>query len=157
MGRWIGTETPSRFDAHTPYTVFEREHRSLREGLARLRALLGPDRREVDELGRQIETVREQLSAQFAFEERMGHMHYLLALRPSFEPRLEHLRAEHREMLAILDRTSAHLRGGPPGPDEVRTTVLSLLERFARHELDERQLLRSALRQTDPPRSSRRP
>jgi hypothetical protein len=140
-----------RFDAHTPYTVLERQHLSLREGLARLRSMLGPERRETDELGRQIRTVRDQLSTQFAFEERMGHMPFLLAVRPSFETRLTRLRAEHREILATLDRAGASLRGAPPTPEDVRTTVLSLLERFARHELDERQLLRSALRQVDPP------
>lgn len=148
MQRWPGAPDAVRFDARTPFAERERQHRSLREGLDRLRAMLGPDRGSGDELGQQIRSVRDQLCAQFAFEERMGHMHYLLAVRPSLETQLTRLRAEHREILSTLDRAHQRLDRAPSA-DEVRATVLSLLERFARHELDERQLLRSALRQAD--------
>ena len=143
---WTRGGSSSPFDAHTPYAELEREHRSLRDGLASLRsALSGAGRRTPVELGNQVESVREKLSAQFSFEERMGLMHYLLTMRPTVQPQIERLRAEHRDILTTLDRTAATLRGGRAGYD-VCATILALLDRFERHELDERQLLRSALR-----------
>ena len=139
----------SVFDSRTPYPILEREHHSLRESLAGLRAAVsGSDPCPDGDLRIQIAVLRDKLSARFAFEERMGHMHYLSAVWPSVEARLAQLRAEHRDMLAILDSTSAGLRRGISSPD-IGATVLSVLERFDRHELEERQLLRSAFLHPD--------
>jgi hypothetical protein len=141
----------ARAGSHTPYAVRERDHRLLHEGLAGLRAwFTQPGASDAASLRAHIEAVRTQLRAQFAFEELIGHMHYLHAVRPSVAPAIERLRREHGIFLATLDWVAAQLRTGRPGPD-VSATVLSLLERFVDHELDDRQLVRAALLRPDLP------
>jgi hypothetical protein len=141
----------ARAGSHTPYAVLERNHRQLHEGLAGLRAgLTRTGTNDRADLRAHIEAVRQQLSAQFAFEELIGHMHYLRAVRPSAAAAIERLRSEHGMFLATLDRVAAQLRTAQPSPD-VSATVLSLLERLVDHELDDRQLVRAALLRPDPP------
>ncbi len=132
-----------KFDVHTPYEVFEREHRVLGEGIAGLRsALLSDGPGSSARLVEHLVTVREQLAAHFAFEEDCGFMHYLRFARPA--PKFDRLQSDHREILAVLARVMAELNNGLSGAD-VRATITSVLEHLANHELDERQLLRSAL------------
>jgi len=133
------------FDARTPYEVFEREHRILREGVAGLRSALrseppGSSARLVES----VDTVRGQLALHFAFEEDSGFMHYLRFARPALVPGIERLQSAHREILAVLTRVSTELNNGLSGID-VRATIAAVLEHLANHELDERELLRSAL------------
>lgn len=135
-----------KFDAHTPYEVFECEHRVLREEIVGLRsALLEDHPGSSARLVERLVTVRAQLAAHFAFEENGGFMHYLRFARPALAPKVDRLQSEHREFLAVLTRVSAELNNGFSGAD-VRATITSVLEHLANHELDERQLLRSALR-----------
>ena len=133
------------FDAHTPYEVFDREHRVLREGVAGLRRVLLSDHPGTSaRLVEHIDTVRAQLAVHFAFEEDGGFMHYLRVARPALAPWIDRLEGEHREILAVLTRVSAGLNNGLSCAD-VRSTVTSVLEHLANHEFDEHELLRSAL------------
>ena len=133
------------FDAHTPYEVFDREHRVLREGVAGLRrALLSDHPGTSVRVVEHLDTVRAQLAVHFAFEEDGGFMHYLRVARPALAPVIDRLQSEHREILAVLTRVSAGLNNGLSWAD-VRATLTSVLEHLANHELDERKLLRSAL------------
>lgn len=132
-------------DAQTPYAVFEREHQVLRDSVAGLRsALLSDHPGSTVRLVEHLATVRAQLAVHFAFEEDSGFMHYLRFARPALAPGIDRLQNEHREILAVLTRVSAELNNGVSGAD-VRATITSVLEHLANHELDERQLLGSAL------------
>jgi hemerythrin len=132
------------FDAHTPYEVFDREHRVLREGVMGLRSALLSDHPGSTRLVEHLDTVRAQLAVHFAFEEDDGFMHYLRIARPVLAPGIDRLQSEHKEILAVLTSVSAGLSNGLSCAD-VRATVTSVLEHLANHELDERELLRAAL------------
>jgi hemerythrin HHE cation binding domain-containing protein len=135
-----------RLDARTPFAELESQHAYLRGCLADLRAMvLGIDPRTDDEVRLKIESARGSLALHFTFEENVGSMHYLLAAWPGLEPELAHLRAEHVDFLATLDRAAAALRDGAAQTD-VANPVLLVLDRLIDHELDERQLLRLTLR-----------
>lgn len=134
------------FDAHTPFEVFDREHLALREGIAGLRSTLLSDHASSSaRLVECIDVVRAQLGVHFAFEEDGGFKHYLLVVRPALTPTINRLLSEHTEILAVLTKVSAGLNNGLSCAD-ARTTVTSVLEQLADHELDEHQLLLSAFR-----------
>ena len=133
-------------NAHTTYKVFDHEHRVLREGVENLRRGLVANQ-PVSESGliEHVDAVRAQLAVHFAFEEEFGFMHYLGVLQPAVNSTLDRLHGVHREILETLARVLAGLQSGLPCA-AVRPTLLSMLETLAHHELDERQLLRGALR-----------
>lgn len=133
-------------DANTPYEVFDREHRDLRDGIAALRrALLSDHASSSAWLIECIDTVRAQLGVHFAFEQDGGFKHYLWAAHSPLAPEIDRLQREHTEILAVLTKISAGLNNGLSCAD-VRNTVTSVLEQLANHELDEHQLLLSAFR-----------
>jgi len=140
----------ARLNARTPFAELESQHAHLRGCLADLRAVVtGIESRPDDEVRLKIESARGSLALHFTFEENVGSMQYLLAAWPGLEPELAHLRAEHRDFLATLDRAAATLRNGAAQTD-VASTVLRVLDRLVDHELDEHQLLRLALLFGDP-------
>jgi len=133
------------FDAYTPYEVFDREHRVLRKAVAGLRsALLSDEPGNGTRLVGHLVTVRAQLAVHFAFEEDYGFIHYLRVVRPALVPGVDRLESEHQAILAVLTRVSAGLNNGLSCAD-VRASVTAVREQLANHELDEQQLLRSAL------------
>lgn len=133
------------FDARTPYAVLDREHQALRHGLAQLRTALRPDQStSAPALRQQIVMVRRSLAAHFAFEEEFGSLHYLVATRPSLQPRLEQLHRDHRDILVEMDMLLAGLERGV-SLTEVGATLSVLLDRLADHVLGQHLLVRRAL------------
>ena len=133
-------------NAHTTYEVFNHEHQILRTGVENLRRAVAQNAPGSEsELLEHVATVRARLAVHFGFEEEFGFKHYLGAIQPSVTPAVDRLHAAHREILTTLERVLTSLQNGLPRA-AVRPTLFSMLERLAHHELDEHQLLRSALR-----------
>jgi hypothetical protein len=86
---------------YTPYVVFEREHRVLREAVEKLRRALAENQPgSENDLIEHGEAVRAQLAAHFAFEEDFGFMHHLGVI-PGLAPTLDRLRAVHSRWPAV--------------------------------------------------------
>jgi hypothetical protein len=134
------------FNVHTPYAELDRQHEILRARLAALQQAASAEATvDEKELLQQVQAVRSSLALHFSFEENVGTLSFLSRAHPALQPEIERLRTEHAGFLTILDRVAVELWSGKNAPN-VGGALLSVLDRLVEHELDERQLCRTALR-----------
>jgi len=125
--------SPSRETAE----AIHREHESLRQLLARIRAT-----QDLGTLIPQLEHLRQELEEHFATEERPDGLHRVISTRePRYVKRLEEILEEHRSFLADLDRILGAARESLQGLSGVFHDVENLVLRLHAHEARETQLL----------------
>lgn len=128
-------------------TVVDAEHANLIASVRRLRdacailAAAGASTPSADaDLGLLVAAFLADLRPHFVAEDSDDYFGTLVAERPSFVPRISHLREEHAEMIRAAERVLA-LTTGHAHPTQIAAEVGDLLDLFEAHEHAETQLL----------------
>jgi hypothetical protein len=122
-------------------SAVEADHAHLRDTWSRLRQLAGtqePEAQPDAELWPLIQEFGRELREHFLAEEAGGYFGALAEERPALRPQIEHLRGEHREIVALLSELEA---GSAGWNAELCSRLKQLLGRFQEHERAEARML----------------
>jgi hypothetical protein len=95
-------------------------------------------------LAAQLGSVRADILAHFQFEEQNGYMTSVLEIHPHLARAVQHLQADHKNLLRSLDELTARVRSAPLLNHELQDAVITWVGAVQHHERSENVLVQDA-------------